>query len=375
MRRAVVTAAAGLLGISRIAQAEPWAVTLEAGAEADSNVQRMETAPGNSAAPIAAPVGCAGARIDHKGSVADGGYALNLSGLGRMVASDQAKDENVMMYAGQLRWLRPIGAGPISAGFNLTAADAAAITGGIGARTFRNLGADGLISLGNRDGTRLTLAAGGRDFTYKPDHVFNWYGPAANVRLDAVLWQTEDKTRSLELATTLAFEARHYASKALIDMCPPDSAASSSCSTETTLVRRDRYQRANAELTWTGGVVLTAGYQLTVIDSNSYGQSLVRHRMMTAVTAELPGKLFGTLIATLQLDQYPDGVLVEKDVQRQEFTNLEDENRSSLQIRIARELSPAWSLEVRGAVWRDFGTADTATFHRELITTGVIYAR
>jgi hypothetical protein len=112
-----------------------------------------------------------------------------------------------------------------------------------------------------------------------------------------------------------------------------------------------------------------------VIDSNSYSQSLIRHRVLASATTELVDKLFGTVTATLQIDQYPDGVLIEKNIQRQEVTTLEDENRSSLQIRIARELSPAWSAEARGALWRDFGNTGTTSFQRELIYGGLIYSR
>src|SRR5205814_7650986 len=119
-------------------------------------------------------------------------------------------------------------------------------------------------------------------------------------------------------------------------------------------MRADRFQRASMDLTWTGDVVATAGYQLTVVDSNSYAQSLIRHRVIASVTAELADKLFGSATVTLQLDQYPDGLVVEKDDQHIETTTLEDENRSSLQVRLARALSAAWSLEARAAVWRDF---------------------
>jgi hypothetical protein len=111
-----------------------------------------------------------------------------------------------------------------------------------------------------------------------------------------------------------------------------------------------------------------------VIDSNSFGQSLIRHRIMASVTTELIDKLFGSATATLQLDQYPDGIVIQTDVQHQEFSNLEDENRSSLQVRIARELSTAWSLEARAAVWRNLGNSSGMSFRRELVYAGVIYA-
>jgi hypothetical protein len=376
MRRAALpVAAVGVLGAMRIAWAEPWTLTMESGAEADTNVERVETGSGLMTTRIAAPVGRAGARIENKDRVLGGAYALDLSGLARMVASSAARAEIVMLYTGDARWLRAIESRPIAAGIAITAADALAITGGVGARTFRNLGADGLLALGGGEDHHLTLALGGRDFSYKPSHAFDWRGVVASARFDVVLWQTSGKIKSLELATALGFEQRGYASTAATDVCPPDAPPSSQCTMVTSLPRRDRYQRASLELSWTGDIVATAGYQLTVIDSNSYGQSLVRHRITSSVTAELADKLFGTATATLQIDQYPDGVLVETDLSRQEFTNLDDENRSSLQVLVTRKLTASWSLEARGAVWRDFGNTGTASFRRELVYAGAVYSR
>jgi len=375
MRRAALPmVAAGVLGLMKIARAEPWTVTMETGAEADTNVERVETVAGAMTERIAAPVGRVGARFEHKGQALGGTYALGASALARLVASGQARSENVMLYAGEARWLHPIESRPVAAGLSITAADALAITGGTGARTFLNLGADGLLVLGNGEDRSLTLAFGGRDFSYKPSHAFDWQGMAANARLYVVLWQTSGKTRTLELTTTFGFEERTYASNALSDVCQPGASPDPRCYDGTSLTRRDRYQRASFELDWVGAIAATVGYQLTVIDSNSYGQSLVRHRIMTSGTVELADKLFGTATATLQIDQYPDGVLFEKNIQHQEFTNLEDENRSSLQLRIARALSAAWSLEARGVVWRDFGNTGEASFRRELIYAGVIYS-
>lgn len=376
MRRAALSAALalGLLGTARVADADPWVVSMETGAEVDSNVERVETVPDSMTARIAAPVGRLGARLERKDRLVGGTYALGLSGTARLVANTRTKDENVMLYVGESRWLHALGTRPLAAGIALIAADALAITGGTGARTFRNLGADALLALGSGEDRHLTLAVGGRDFSYKPSHAFDWHGPVANARLDVVLWQTSGKTKTLELAATFGFEARTYASNALaLDSCPPDMPPSYKCSSGTSLTRRDRYQHAGFKLDWVGEIAATLGYQLLVIDSNSYGQSLVRHRIIASGTIELADKLFGTATATLQIDQYPDGVLVEKDLQRQELTNLEDENRSSLQVRIARELSAAWSLEARGAVWRDIGNTGTMSFRRELVYAGVIY--
>jgi len=375
MRRAALAVVViGLLLVARRTEAEPWTVTMEGGGEADSNVTRCES--GNRELPrIAAPVGRAGARLEGKDRLLGGAYVVGLSGLARMVVSrnERTDPENVMLYVADGRWLHGLGTRPIAVGVGVTAADALAIAGGTGARTFRNYGADALLALGNGDARHLVLAVGGRSFSYKQNHAFDWDGPTASARLDVMLWQGGGQTRSLELAATLGFEVRGYDSTALTNGCAPD-APDVECSNGTTLLRRDRYQRAGVELTWTGAIVATAGYQLAVIDSNSFGQSLVRHRVMASATTELVDRWFATATATLQIDQYPDGLLVANPTQHQELTTLDDESRSSLQIRVARELSSAWSLEARGAVWRDFGNPGPAAFRRELVYAGIIYS-
>src|SRR5215475_7478623 len=107
MRRAALPAI-GILGVAGIAAAEPWTVRMESGAEADSNVERSE-----GTAPISAAVGRLGARITSHDALLGGAYIADVSGLARMVASSntQIRDESVMLYVGELRWLHPIGSG------------------------------------------------------------------------------------------------------------------------------------------------------------------------------------------------------------------------------------------------------------------------
>jgi hypothetical protein len=189
----------------------------------------METIPGETSERIAAAVARAGARIEHRDRVLGGAYMLDLSSLARLVGSTRGKTENVMLYAGDARWMRAMESRPIALGVRITAADALAIAGGTGSRTFRNLGADGMLVLGGGD-RRLTLTVGERELWYKPNPIFNWHGPVTHARLDLVLWQTPGKTRSLELATTFGFEARQYDSSALSNNCPPDAPPAFECS-------------------------------------------------------------------------------------------------------------------------------------------------
>ena len=367
-----------LVAASRVAGASPWSVALEAGAEADTNVQRIETDASATVEPIPAVALRTAGRVEHADHLLGGTYAFAASASARVIVNDRTDTsvEDIGLVAADARYVHPLGARPVGLGLAVQAADAFAFDADVGDRTFRNLGADGLLVLHGSDTRRVTLAFGVRQFEYKPAPAFDYTAPSANLRLDFLLWASADATRTLELAGTLGFEARAFKSAALVDTCPPGT-NDVSCTATSSFLRRDRYHRADVQLTYVGTRVVALGYQLVVIDSNSYGESLVRHRVTLSGTTQLLPKLYVTGIATLQIDQYPDGLLIATDVQRTEFSNLEDENRSSLQVRLGRRLTDAWSLEARGAVWRDLGggSAMPTAFHRELLYLGAIYQR
>ena len=364
-----------VLALAGPATAAPWVITAEGGAEVDSNVQRVETGPMLETAPISAGVMRLGGKLAGHAKLLGGTYGVNLASLARLVGGGiEISPENVVFLTGDLRWMHPIGERPLAAGVAVIAADAVPLTDTVGARTFSNLGGDALLALRDDDDRAITLALGGRVFHYKPQPDFDWTGPTASVRLDLALWQSAARTRTLELAAAVGFELRDYAGKAFADACAVDAPHTPACFAPTRLRRIDRYHRAGVELTWSGDFVASIGYQLVAIDSNSYGQSLIRHRVQASTTHALPGELYGTLLAIVQLDKFLDGLVVETDPNNQSFTSLDDENRSSVQLRLGRPVSDAWSIEARGAIWRNLGRSDN-TFHRELVYAGVIYQR
>jgi hypothetical protein len=376
MRRVLVLTAL-VASAPRISDAAPWVVTGEAGAELDSNVQRVETGSDAQDDPVTAGVLRFGARVERKGDAVGGAFAFNMSDLTRIVADDAVAVENVSVLAGNLRWLHQLGERPVLAGFALAAIDALPLSDDIGNRTFRNLGADAVLGMRSEDEHELTLSFGVRDFTYKPEHDYDYRGPAATARLELMLWQPAAKTKSLELVTSVTFENRAFEIAALANACPPDSPPDRNCFAATDITRRDRYQRLGVELTWVGRQVAAVGYQITIIDSNDYGQSLARHRATASGTAALPHDIYGTLVAILQIDQYLDGRIVLGGPQMQEYTSIDDENRSSLQLRLARKLVGQWAIEGRAAIWRNLSAGDSmeVDFKRELVYLGLVYGR
>lgn len=364
-----------LVGGGASSRAEPTTVTAEGGGEVDTNVQRVETGAGLDTARIAAPVGRLGARVAHRGRLRGGGVAVGASALTRYVLDPTVRSENIALLAADVRYQRALGRRGVSAGIALNAADAIPFDDDLGARTFRNLAADAVLVMRPTDERSLSIAAGARAFEYKPDRDYSYAGPALTARLDLMLWQPSGGARSVELSLGLGFESRAYESTALASACPDDAEPSPMCFAPTTRLRSDRYQRANVDLTWVGRAVTAIGYQLAVIDSNSYGQSIVRHRAMASITMDLPWRLYGTVLAILQIDQYLDGLVVQKDLLQQQFTSLDDENRSSFQVRLARQVTDAWSIEGRVALWRDLGDATESEFARELAYIGAVYSR
>jgi hypothetical protein len=350
-------------------------VTVEGGAEGDSNTQRVEARPG--VEPIASPVLRLGGTLEHRSAAVGGTLAAQLSGQSRVITRPAGDAESAALVLADARWVHGLRAQRLAAGVAASAVDAAALADPVGTRTFRSLGADALVVLRGGEDRVLTIAAGARAFRYKPDHAFDYDAPAANLRLDLVLWEASSGARSVELAVHAGIEARAYNSTAFASVCPDDAMPSDprTCFAPTTLSRHDRYTRLGTEVTWTGAIVAAAGYQLAATDSNSFGQSFLRHRFTLSATVELPRRIYATGLATLQLDQYLDGLIVQSDITNQTFTTLDDENRSSLQLRLARALTAAWSVEGRAAIWRDLGGDSDVTFRRAIVYGGVIYSR
>jgi hypothetical protein len=371
--RALVAALACLAPAT--AAAGPWRAQVEGGLEIDSNVQRVETGPELDNEAIVAPLVRAGGRVERTGRRGAGGYALGLSLLTRRSLSDNVTSENTATLGADARWLHGVGDGA-SAGVRAVYLDAIPTAGVDGTRTFRSLGGEAQLVLRRAEGDVVTLAAGFRDLAYKPDHDFDWRGPTAAVRLDRTLWRTADDTRTVELAAEYRLDRRDYEGAAFANRCGPTDPPTPSCSAPTDHGRIDLHHAAAIEATYTGERVASATYQLIAVDSNSYGHSLVRHRVILSATSELPAGFVGTATLTGQLDQFLDRVVVARDVTSLSFTALDDDNRSSLQLRAAHPIGKgAAAFEARAAYWTDLSSPSGFQYRRTLVYVGLVWSK
>jgi len=359
-----------------------WSGGVESGVEYDSNVHRVEVDPDDpSVAPVAVPLARAGGHVDGAGQALGGRWAFAGESLIRKVLGDDL-GEDVGVLAVDGRWDHQLGARRARAGARATYYDVVALDTGDGARAFAIGAADAQLALAGEDGARVLVSAGVRDFRYKPDDDFDWRGPAFGARFATTVWRAagedgadtaEEATATLELAAAYRLERRGFRGLGFANGCAPGEPVDPACFVPTDLPRVDLHHLAEAELTYTGGVVATGGYQLTVNDSSSYGQSLVRHRLTGSITAELPGQVYATAMIALQLDQYLDPLLLARDVSSQTFTSIDDENRSLLSVRLSRHLGHGWTAEARWGFSADSLSGDDLEFRRHVVYGGVTW--
>lgn len=132
-------------------------------------------------------------------------------------------------------------------------------------------------------------------------------------------------------------------------------------------VRADSAVTAGVTYTYRGPFQLSVGYSFYDQTSNSFGESLQRHRVTLAVGLRLPWKLslLGTL--TAQFARYPDGVYLAPDL-----LVLEDqESSSSVTLKLVRPLWTHLDLDLRFALYFNVLPQNDFTYLRAVGTVGL----
>jgi hypothetical protein len=109
-----------------------------------------------------------------------------------------------------------------------------------------------------------------------------------------------------------------------------------------------------------GNAVASLWYGLLVNQSNSYGESFVRHMLGLKFTVPLLWGVILTAKGVLQLSTFQDPYLV-SETATQTFLSSDDENRSSLTVRLSRDIAKHWSVALRYAVHVNESTSTTSS--------------
>ncbi len=359
-------------------------IKLEAGTEYDSNIHRLEVPDGADAEVVAAPLLRAAARAQTAAKVRKRGQ-VRLAGLvgGKLFLTDAGQSENVGIVSADGRYLHTLpgrsamlmARGATYDSFDL---DRSASSGVDAGRNFAiATGEVGATVLGPRH-HRLTLTAGYRDFTYKSDHDFDWAGDHYGLRYRTALWRGDPDVdldaSSIEIDVGYEVGRRHYAGRAFTSNCPEGTDPDPMCIVPTGLDRIDLVHTARAEVLYTGDRVWTGAYELSLVDSNSFGQSLVRHRIDLGVTTKTWADVFLTARATVIVSSFLDPLLLARDVQSQTFISIDDENRNAISVHLARDLGASWTIEARYAIFTNEFATKRLSFRRQIVYVGMTHS-
>jgi hypothetical protein len=371
-------AALAVLVLAPAARADSLRLSLEGGAEYDSNIHRIELREGEAAEVQAAPLLRLGARLRGDTAPRAGHRAtIDLFAGGKRFFGDDTDDkgrapgdENVAMVSGSARYDIGLPERRAVVRFAGSLYDAFGDESAGGSRNFQSADGRAAVVLAGPGDHRVTAHAGLRRFRYKPNDLFDWTADHYGLRYAANLWSGDSEGEADASAVGVTFdyriERRDYASAVLTDACDPPCP-------DPAIGRVDLFHAASAEASYTGDRVYSLRYELQVVDSNSYGQSLVRHRVEAGVTAEVPLSVFVTAKATLQYNVFQDGLLLTPDVAAQTGISIDDENRNGLVVHAARELGAAWSAEARYGLFSNEFATEELRFRRQTGYLGLLY--
>lgn len=361
---------------------------VETGAEYDNNTHRRYRGALFSADP--SPLARTGARLQ-LGWRAHKNHRVNVWGLAgaTLYATEGASTENALLTAADVRYLWRIPTRQLTLSARVNHHDVLAYsyqytddndcatavniprfftsdTGEVGA-TIRGPGEH-----------RLTLTAGVQRFVYKACSQFDWRGERYGLRYQTTTWRGDPDedldAASIDIRVDYGLQNRQYSGQLLVNTCAPDADVDASCIGTIGQARTDLYHAIAGELIYTGDRIYSARYELGITDSNSFARSLIRQRLELGVTTELLYKFFLTAKAAVQLDIYPDSLIVAPDqVTGIEDPTIDEENRNSLSLHLARDVTDSWTLEARYALYSNEFAGIGQEYQRQVVYLGAVY--
>jgi len=358
--------------------ARPWAradsarhdLRVELGSEYDSNPDRAEQIA-NYAPPLPQAGPSPLLRLVASGNFASalgqrGALALSGAVAGKRFFDQAARGDDVLVaQAGANGTLRVAGRTILGlAGGYYDAFQ----RGPVDRRDFRSLAPALRIEQGFLRAAQLTLGGGYRWFTFKSDANFSFAGPTAFVTARQMFPGNLDRgDADWEWTAGASLEWRGFEGAA----CTSASCAAGSSSPPH---RLDRFWVSHVELTRTTTFLLAAGAALHLNQSNSYGEGLMRGVFHARTVVPLPWALTVSSRADLVVTHYWDSLFLAQAAQDPSagapLVSVEDENRSTLRIEVARPLGQGFEIGARYVLYSSFPSSGSVDYRRQ---TALLY--
>lgn len=326
------------------AKASDWtgSARITAGAGFDSNARRDYQQLGPEADAVASILGAGQLRYAGERVQAQGIYELG----GRKFAT--LSSEDVLVQAASAEVSRHLG-GAWDLGCEGFAKDRRG-----GDRDYTDLAGSGFIRFTPDAAVDVRLRGSAHRFLYRP--VFPYSFKATEVGLDTRF--RVNRRHSLFSFAEGSF--RQYNSGAR-----PGPRIDPSADLEQ---RQDFMLLAGAGYSYRGPFAFSVTYSYAEAASNSFGESLQRHRFTASAALHLPLELVLLLQGSLQFTRYPDGPYPTPDI-----ILIEDENHDSLSAKLVRPLSGRLDLEIHAALYHDDLPQNGLTYWRHVAWMGLTW--
>jgi hypothetical protein len=223
-----------------------------------------------------------------------------------------------------------------------------------GTRDYSDLGADAFLEYVPDVRLALRVRAGAHRFVYRPDGQANFGGSEVSF-LGRYRFN-----RSHALSVFGEYGSRGHSGQAR----PPPEDEEPSLGR-----RRDQALSAGATYTLRGTMTLGLTYTFQELSSNSFGETVLRHRLSGSAGLRLPWNL--TLLAqgTVGLSRYPDGIYLSPEIILVE----EDEGQNSLSLKLARPMSASLDLELSYGVYGTNLPKNALSYFRQVMGVGLTW--
>jgi hypothetical protein len=190
----------------------------------------------------------------------------------------------------------------------------------------------------------VTARLGYRGFQHKPSNDYSFHGPLATLGLSSTL-SREDDGDQVDWTFSLSYSVglRRYLGDWVWVQCPESTGDPCLASG---ITREDLNHVLRGEVGYLGNAALSIWYELETNRSNSHGETFTRHMVGIRFTTELVWGFDCTTRGKIQLNRFRDTLFLRPETTSNIYS-LEDENRSSLELQLARDLTSKLSLYVR----------------------------
>ncbi len=223
-----------------------------------------------------------------------------------------------------------------------------------GSRAYTDLAASAFLEYAPDARLSLRLRAGAHRFLYRPSFSASFGGPEvgflARYRLD--------KRHAFTVSGEYG-ERRYSASQRY----PPGETPA------WTGRRQDGALMTSVGYSYKGPLALGLAYSYLENNSNSYGESVQRHRLSGTAGVRLPWKLMLLAQGSLGYNGYPDGVFLSPEITLLE----DDEAQHTLSLKLARPLSDQLDVELSYAMYGTELSRNDLFYFRQVAGVGLTW--